>query len=206
MHNLSSRFPRPTNAQAVAALDLMVDESAPAGLADNIARAYYPPDGILPRMRMLAWGWTKPGDKFKSPNDAAWWAATYQFPLWNPLTTLVQQLDIAGIAPAMALDEDLAKGDPAELSRSFPIVVAESGAVEADPSPKFLIPPGAGQLPIANPAAKGVLDPIDHAIRNPVKIAPDVAKRVVGIFGIANPLVIIFLAYVVYRVVKKGTR
>jgi hypothetical protein len=134
-----------------------------AGWREDMAQGFLPPDGILPRMRLLAWGWTKPGDKFKSPSDRAWWRQRYQYPLWNPLETYVQQLERTGVAPlsTFTIDEDLAAGNAALLSYALPAVVqGDLPPVNEAPCPKWLIPPGRGMMPIANPecAVKKLVD------------------------------------------------
>jgi hypothetical protein len=134
------------------------------GMREDFARSFLPPDGILPRMRLLAWGWTKQGDRFKSPSDAAWWKSTYQYPLWNPLETYVDQLERAGASPIVHWDDDLAAGNATLLSYSLPAVVQDDlPPVNEAPCPKWLIPPGKGMLPIPNPAclAKPVRDIVD---------------------------------------------
>jgi len=172
--SLASRFPSPTNAQAVAALDSFSQSDADSmirvGLREDVARSFLLPDGVLPRMRLLAWGWTKKGDKFKSPSDAAWWRSRYQFPLWAPLETYLQQASASGNEPpAVVWDDDLAAGDQAELSRSLPQVVqGDLPPVFEAPCPKWLIPPGRGMLPIINPACvdpQPVRDEIDKVHR-----------------------------------------
>ncbi len=124
------------------------------GLRSDVAESFLLPDGVLPRMRLLAWGWTKKGDKFKSPSDTAWWKARYQFPLWAPLETYLDQATRSGNEPpAVVWDDDLASGDAAELSRSLPQVVqGDLPPVFEAPCPKWLIPPARGMLPIPNPA------------------------------------------------------
>lgn len=124
------------------------------GLREDVARSFLLPDGVLPRMRLLAWGWTKPGDRFRSPSDASWWKARYQYPLWAPLETYLDQATRSGNEPpAVVWDDDLAAGDQAELSRSLPQVVGQDlPPVNEAPCPKWLVPPGRGMLPVANPA------------------------------------------------------
>lgn len=154
---MASRYPNPTNAIAVAALDAFSQPDAESlissGVPETVARAFLLPDGVFPRMRLLAWGWTKQGDRFKSPSDAAWWKRRYQYPLWAPIETYVDQVTRAGNEPpAVAWDDDLARGDPVELSRSLPAVVQQDlPPVNQAPCPKWIIPPGRGMLPIANP-------------------------------------------------------
>lgn len=176
LRSVASRFPNPTNAQAVAALEAVwqptydADAAIAAGWREDMAQGFLPPDGILPRMRLLAWGWTKPGDKFKSPGDASWWAKRYQFPLWNPLETYLLQLEQHGTDVSFSWDEDLAGGAMALLSYALPSVVRDDlPPVNEAPCPKWLIPPGRGQMPIPNPECvlkdiKKRLDPLKDII------------------------------------------
>lgn len=155
----SSRFPRPSNAQALAALDAFAWDQASTSGMGPAGEAWWPPDGVLPRMRLLAWGWRRKGDRFKSPSDASWWKSIYDYPLWNPLETLADQAERAGDPlPAFVWSDELAAGDVAELSRSLPQVVGEDlPPVNEAPCPRWLIPPGRGQSPVPNPscASKG---------------------------------------------------
>lgn len=123
------------------------------GMREDVAASFLLPDGIFPRMRLLAWGWTKKGDRFKSPSDATWWKARYQFPLWAPLETYMQLASASGNEPPGVLwDDELAAGDQAELSRALPAVVQQDlPPVNEAPCPRWLIPPGRGMMPIANP-------------------------------------------------------
>lgn len=176
LRSAASRFPNPTNAQAVAALDaawqptLDADGAIAAGWREDMAQAFLPPEGILPRMRLLAWGWTKPGDKFKSPGDASWWSKRYQYPLWAPLETYLTQLESHGMPVSFTWDDDLAGGNAALLSYSLPAVVRDDlPPVNEAPCPKWLIPPGRGQMPIPNPECvlkdiKKRIDPLKDII------------------------------------------
>lgn len=170
VRTLSSTYKSPTNAQAIAALDsfaaVTADQAISDGVPEAVARAFYAPDGILPRMRMLAWGWTKDGDRFKSPSDAAWWKKVYQYPLWAPLETLMDQLQRAGVSPPIVWSAGEAAGDAGELAHSYASLLAEDAPpVFEAPCPRYLIPPGRGQMPIANPEclrkpARDVVDKI----------------------------------------------
>lgn len=153
--SLASRWPRPTNAQALAVLDGLAPQwsaasSAIAAGVPSTVETFLAPAGILPRMRLLACGWTKPGDTLRRPQDSAWWGAPYAFPLWNPLRTYASLVgSVAGVE--MRPDDDLASGDIAALSQSIVLLVDDAAPVFEAPCPKWLIPPGRGQLPIPNP-------------------------------------------------------
>lgn len=180
IRKLSSSFPNPTNAQAVAALDAFSQVDAASaidgGVPDTIAQSFLRPAGILPRMRLLAWGWTNVGDKFKLPTDAAWWGKSYGYPLWNPLTTYLTEVTKAGFEPpAVFWDSDLARGDVAELSRSMQALQQDAGDVFEAPCPRWLIGPKPGQLPVLNPECirrdlekqRGTLEKIVDIILSP---------------------------------------
>lgn len=156
VRSLASRFQTPTNAIAVAALDSFsqpgAEQAIGEGMSEEVARSFLGPDGIFPRMRLLAWGWEKKGDKFRPVSDRAWWRARYKFPLWDPVITYIDQATQAGIAPPIVWDEELASGDAAELGRTLSAVVqSDLPPVDSEPCPKWLIPPGRGMLPIPNP-------------------------------------------------------
>ncbi|HZV63436.1 MAG TPA: hypothetical protein VFG03_00800 [Telluria sp.] len=175
IRRLASSYPTPTNAQAVAALDSFSQPDAASligdGVREDVASSFLLPDGVFPRMRLLAWGWTKKGDKFKSPQDASWWRARYQYPLWQPIETYFDQMTRNGNAPSVLWDELLAKGDPAELSYAVSAVVQQDlPPVNEAPCPRWLIPPGRGMLPIANPSCleKPVRDEVDKVYPKPV--------------------------------------
>lgn len=165
--SLSSRYPNPTNAVALAALDMFIDtdiaaverqaESSGVSPPDELRR-FLLPDGVFPRMRLLAWGWEKPGDRFRSPTDGAWWKARYQYPLWSVLDTYLLFAPPWLLSPEnaggeLAWDAELAAGDAGELSRNLAAVVERDlPPVTEAPCPRYLIPPGRRQLPIPNPA------------------------------------------------------
>lgn len=158
VRRLSSSYPIPTNAQAAAALDsftqwVSADAAIAAGYPES-ARAFLAPYGVFPRMRLLAWGWTKPGDKFRQADDAAWWRRRYAHKLWPAIETYVAIAEQAGIGPPGVLwDKEMASGDPAELSRSLATVVElDLPPVNEAPCPRYLIPPTRGMLPIPNPS------------------------------------------------------
>lgn len=177
IRRLASSYPNPTNAQAVAALDSFSQPDAASliggGLREDVAASFLLPDGVFPRMRLLAWGWTKKGDRFRSPQDASWWKARYQYPLWQPIETYIDQLTRSGVdAPSVMWDEALAAGSPEELSYSVSAVVQQDlPPVNEAPCPKWLIPPGRGMLPIPNPSCleKPVRDEVEKVFPRPVE-------------------------------------
>lgn len=182
LRSVASRFPNPTNAQAVAAIEAVspqpvdADDAIAAGWREDIARAFLPPDGIFPRMRLLAWGWKKKGDVFKAPGNEQWWRSRYQYPLWNPLETYLTQADSGGHGALFSWDDQLASGAPALLSYAYPSVVRDDlPPVNEAPCPKWLIPPGRFQMPVPNPECwvrelpKGPAKDIIDRLRPPKK-------------------------------------
>lgn len=154
---LASRFPNPTNAVALAALEGVqqwtnADAAKKIGVDALTADSFLEPDGILTRMRALACGWTKPGDKMRLPTDTAWWNKAYAFPLWNPLTTYVTNISkVPSVGTDVFFDEDIARADSAALSTALGGMNAEITELLEAPCPRWIIPPGRGQMPIANP-------------------------------------------------------
>jgi hypothetical protein len=193
VRKLASSYPRPTNAQAVTALDAfdqyVAGDLIAQGVPEDWARAFALPDGIFPRMRLLAWGWVKPGDRFKQPTDKLWWAAPYKYPLWDPIATYLDAVTAhAGASePGWHWDAAMAAGDSASLSHSFAAVVGNDwGAIRKDASPKWLIPPpGAGLMPLANPAYRPdstvdkIIKPISELmVRAPITVDPASSNRI----------------------------
>lgn len=154
MVSLRGRFPRPTNALALAALE-GVPQWQDASLAisggmDALAASQYmAPDGILPRMRLIACGWLKPGDSFRRPEDGAWWQSPYRYALWPQLATYATLVDRTG-AHSFTWDDQVAAGDSGAISQSLQLTVAELKDVLEAPCPRWIIPPSGG-LPVANP-------------------------------------------------------
>lgn len=129
------------------------DHAIEAGVDETTARSFLQPDGILTRMRALACGWTKPGDKLRDPSDRAWWSRTYAFPLWNPLATYVDRIsNVTPDAVRGTFDEALAAGDSTALSQFLADhMQAEITDLLEAPCPQWIIPPGKGQMPVPNP-------------------------------------------------------
>ncbi len=103
-------------------------------------------------MRLLACGWTKPGDTFAKP-EAPWWKQTYRYPVWSVLRTWVSKTS----PPVAVVNDKLASGDAGELSQEMLAVAADLAAIRAaglDESPPYLIPTAPGALPSYNANAK----------------------------------------------------
>jgi hypothetical protein len=151
---LRGAFPRATNALALAALEGVPQWSTAAagvaaGLTTNVAESYLAPDGVLPRMRLIACGWLKAGDSFRHPEDAAWWKQSYRYDLWPQLESYAAAVDNTA-SHEMTWDADVAAGDVGAISQAMSLTVEELKDVFEAPCPKWLVPPGRG-MPTPNP-------------------------------------------------------
>jgi hypothetical protein len=156
---MASKWPSPTNAQALAALTAFtepvdVDAAIATGERSDVALAYYTPTGILPRMRLLAAGFVKKGDKYKLPSDETWWKRKYAYPLWPVLRAWLKVARHPS-GGATHLDESLAAGDRASLSQQLVAIdsdlqaLSDSGLLGG--KPPYLIP-STETMPITNHA------------------------------------------------------
>jgi MYXO-CTERM domain-containing protein len=75
--------------------------------------------------------------------------------LWNPLATYAKAVDTLGVNRGVVWDEALASGDAGALTHETTSVVDELSPVMEAPCPRWLIPPGVGQMPVANPDCAG---------------------------------------------------
>lgn len=145
-----------------------------AGLPTSTARAFLHPLGIIPRMRLLACGWTKPGDKFRKADDKAWWTKRYQHPLWEPLGTWIDSLAHSDVGQReMIFEEAIANADPAAISRELPTAVEDLAIIKranADICAPFLIPRRRGVTPEANIVCITRIEAGDQLERNRDKI------------------------------------
>jgi len=110
------RWPTPTNAQALAALD------AYSGLPDGELDDDDEP--TTHRLRRIALGYMAAGDKFAAAGNAAHYRAPYPFPgmLWahlarNAATADLWVAQVDGVTPVIVVDAQLARGVKAELAR-----------------------------------------------------------------------------------------
>lgn len=148
-------MPRPTNAQALAALNAAfepVDIDHADGYARDTAQRWVMPDGILPRMRLVACGWKNPGDRFRAAEDAAWWARPYELPMWVPLLTYAQTSEKAGQV-GWLWDDAMARGDSTALSHGIISAQSELDKIVAARSDKclpYFVPKRAGVQPLPN--------------------------------------------------------
>lgn len=158
LQELSTRYPRPTNAQALAALRAFghatssAEAAERAGFPSSTARSFCLPLGILPRMRLRAAGWRKPGDAIRvSTSDE--WTAPYDGALWEPLGTFVDQAAKTSIEQGAHLDEDLARADSPALAQAADDLAAELAIIRealADRCEPFFVPRRRGAMPVPN--------------------------------------------------------
>lgn len=129
------------------------DDARAGGIADVFASAYMMPLGILPRMRLLAFGWEKPGDTLRQPTDRAWWSKRYTSggfaprKLWEPLSTYVDKV-VPNTTPHFP--EDVAAMDATALARQRNATASELEdiqRVKADICAPFIIPARRGVVP-----------------------------------------------------------
>jgi hypothetical protein len=152
--SLASTFPTPTNALAVAALDAVpqwatATEAIAAGIPEPLANSFLPPHGVMPWMRLVAFGYDS-GD-IKAPEDTAWWAAPYALDLYSALGTWVDALAGSGHT-SFAWDQQTADGDSGSIAQSLTVSATElEDVVEQEACPKFIMPKKRGQMPIPNP-------------------------------------------------------
>lgn len=197
LDNLASAWPTPTNAQALAVLEALpqwasADEAIAAGLPEQTARAYLAPDGVLPRMRLLASSWEKPGGKYAAAG-LPWWGQAYKYPLWAGVSRYAADVDALG-DHHMVLDEDVANRDAAAVSHVLATVEqVDAPPVFAAPCPKWIIPPTRGALPTPNPdCLRQELE--KNKDKLPLPIMP--VKRNDNVFGL---LLIVAVGYLVLR-------
>jgi hypothetical protein len=191
--SLSKRFPKPTNSVALAAIGAVweatsADAAKKEGLREDIADAFLLPLGVLPRMRLLAVGWTKPGDSFKSAQDAGWWKRPWHKGgdyLWNPLATWAAAIQKAGLGGNFGFDEEIAKGYPEAISDAIAGVRVDLKLIQdarADICAPYLIPRVKGVIPdpqvvcLARVAAEQNRERIEEEVRkSPIANPPTVA-------------------------------
>jgi hypothetical protein len=155
---LAKSFPRPTNAMALAALHsaweaTSADTGTAAGIPASIALGWFMPDGILPRMRLVACGWRNPGDNFRAPTDEVWWRTPFALPLWVPLATYARTVERLAHQTAWLFDDDMSKGDSDALSPALRATAADLRDIERVFSDKCLpysVPRAPGVQPIPN--------------------------------------------------------
>lgn len=172
---LSKKYPKPTNAVALAATSAVYlpgdwTAGVKAGLGEYAAHSFLMPAGVLARMRLLAGGWTNPGDRFKE-EASSWWGQPYKYALWNPLTTYQSLLDKAGIDAPFAWDDSLAAGNQAAIVNALELAKEDlDNIVRAGRSkcPPYIIPTGVGVMPMPNPVCPP--DKVEDVAKIPVEV------------------------------------
>jgi hypothetical protein len=166
LSSLSRRFPRPTNQVALAAALSVwqpVNARAIPDVHSGTAESFAMPLGVLPRMALLAAGWTKPGDKLREPNDTKWWQSTYKFALWNPLLTWADVLaNRENGEPPFDWHAQVASGDTVAISDALQRVaddLRDIQAVKADRCMPYKIPTKRGEMPTPNVVCLAQLAP-----------------------------------------------
>ena len=104
-------------------------------------------------MRLLAVGWTKPGDKFKAPDDKAWWGKRYAHPLWPGLKTWVAVIDNSRLGGNVAWSEEIANGNTSAISRELGQIADELRTIETekcDHCAPYIIPKRENTWPLPN--------------------------------------------------------
>jgi hypothetical protein len=128
------------------------------------------PFGVLPRMRLAACGWTKPGDAFKAFDDAAWWSAPFEMrapfslpavSVWTALATYAATVEVNAKDVTWILTQALFDGDSSSISTELANIADDLSAISvkqkgAAASPAECAPyvaiARAGAQPIINPA------------------------------------------------------
>lgn len=190
--SLSSRYPKPTNAVALAATTAIwqpVDRDAgkALGLSEYVADAFAMPRGVLPRMRLLAGGWVRPGDKFKE-TDAAWWGQPYAYALWNPLATWAAFVEKAGIGAGWSWDDELAAGNASAVSRALALANDDLTTIKRlgyDKCAPWIIPTAKGAMPLPNPICPPPeTDKFADPIKEARKATPDFPWWLVALIAV----------------------
>lgn len=185
LRSLRSRWPTPTNAQALSILEALhqfdsFDEAVGAGWGtEPLVRAYFNPTGILPRMRLIAAGVANRGDKFKTPGDP-WWSKPYRYAgsiFYNVLLKYATLWD-DNAAPGIVVDEELASGDPGSISASLNRVIeVDYPAFRDSPcEPPYIIPVVPNTFPLANPACA-----TRDTIKKPIDVVVDTRDKLTAI-------------------------
>ncbi len=200
---LAKAFPKPTNAQALAVLVAgfeipEIDPDKPG--KDAWAVPWSAPFGVLPRMRLLACGWTKRGDTLKSADDAAWWSSEFlldkpvslprvkgfvQPSVWTALATYAAWVETNVKDVSWTLTPDLFSGDSNALSTELVNVAEDLARLSAplkgtsnraDGCTPYIVAIKPGQQPIPNSPCIASLSDKAGPLR-PVVDVNDSAKR-----------------------------
>jgi hypothetical protein len=180
LSSYSKRYPSPTRAVALAALESLWQSADAAsaiavGLPENVARPWLPPLGVLPRMRFKACGWFKRGDSFVPPDSADWYGGKYTHPLWEPLHTWASVLMKHDQGGTFNWDQELADGKPKAIAGAMERAASELAdmrKVNADLCDAYLTPIRRDITPPANTICLANIELANHAERNVRKVMP----------------------------------
>jgi len=174
LRSLSAKYPRPTNAVALAAVDAIqqftdADAAVTAGLTTLAADVFCMPRGTIARMAIMAAGHEAQSDPLRSPTDKTWWAKPYRVNLWENLQTYSAVLDKAGLNMPLMWNQPLADGEPAALSEQLVEVKRDLDEIRAKGwghCAPWIIPtrPKPGQWPVGNPTCVKLPDGADKLI------------------------------------------
>ena len=205
---LSKAFPTPTNAQALAAcvapFEISGGVAFPADAKTKWAQPWMLPVGVIPRMRLAACGWTKPGDVLKAADDAAWWGAPFEMrapfslpkvSVWVTLATYVATVEANAHDTTWVLTQSLFDGDSSSISTELANIADDLAAMMVKPKGStaafgdcapFVAIPRPGAQPVLNvPCLTSLRDRT-----NPVKPIIDANKAALEI---AKWLLVIYL-------------
>jgi len=118
--------------------------------------AFQAPYGVLPRFRLIACGWMKPGDRLRDPTDWRWWTQKYAKPslMWAALAASARisesyLREMGDAVPVPIWNAQLASGTPSELAHDVAMTADELAIIERAGQaarPGFLF--GANGIPV----------------------------------------------------------
>jgi hypothetical protein len=206
--SISTRFPKPSNCQALATLAAVFDAgdiptAEAAGWEHFTAQGWFLPDGILATMRLRACGWQSAGDKLRASDDHAWWDAPYDGALYVPLTTYVKTHPTADAE--FTFTEQLALGDPNALETELHNVQADLDIITeafSDVCRPYLVPIRAGIQPQLDVPCAVAVSARRKADPNKLFPLPDLIRR--GKQFSADALKLVAVAVLIYLLEEYG--
>lgn len=203
----SAAHPRPTNAQALAALRAFgwatgtADAAIAAGIRPTVARAFCLPLGVFPWLRLRTGGWRKRGGKLRDA-ESPLWREPFDGAVWNVVGTFVDEvakLERAGALPGGAQgaqwNDRLAAADPVAVAEALEELAGELAVLheeKADVCQAYKVPRSRGVLPKADPVCLGTIA-IARRAKDVEKIIPRRGK------GDGGTLVVVGLVYILTR-------
>lgn len=139
------------------------------GVSEMAADAFLMPKGILPRLALLACGYSGRGDKLRTPADRDWWKAPFGRALWEPLATWASIADKAGVGGNWDWEQDTADGISPSLDHAIATVRGDLDGIIAakwDHCDPYIIPSRAGAMPLPNVTCvpRAATDPIKDVV------------------------------------------